>query len=463
MSLRMVSDPHVQRLPAGRRGLFHFLLFLIAVLPPAGAAQALAPGFGKLAVAIDGEACGKLRSWRGGDPRAVLDSGAGRHVTGVEFSPLVLEFGLPLPPVVQNWIGAFCSNQPATRSIILTEMDGGGRAVASTQLNESTLSAVGFSALGGAGGTTATVTLMIKPGYRTKIGPTDIRQPKDLGTVVTSSQFRLTLPGLSGNRVGGIAAFSVTARPGGGGVDGLNLALTMAATDAKPWTEWRDAVLGFGRNPVITPVEKTMDLTYLGSNLQVALLNLHFEGVSIVAVTPVFEGGGAVPQVQIELACARMSLAAAAPVAAPPVTPAAPSSPAPAPVPTPVERTMTPAAAANTSPEDMGARDPQGFPRPAGLVRQSYTSHIVPTQARETAEYSSKLAFDSVVANFAAAARAAEWQESSRSESGNTPAQRLMMIEYRQALAVASVRIYGKDKGSAASIDVTTQTPAGGK
>lgn len=414
-------------------------------------------------VAIDGQVCPGLRTWSGGEPRAIV-SGSTRAVTGAEFTPLRLEFDLPMAAPVQAWVSDFLAGRASRHTVLLTESNANRVPVRSVDLREAVLTQVRFEELAAVSKTAAAVTLVIRPGYRTKVGPTALTVPVLNKARALGASYRFSVPGLPATRVSRIAPVVVGGDVATGGQSSqplagvANLVIAVAAIDAQAWWDWRDAVLGFGPQPAITPMPKSGDLTYLSTDLKTDLMNLHFEGLSIVGITPVPATASGGAGIEVELACASVSLASPTPSAG--AAPVSPAAPAPSPAPTPTEtKPATVATADNTSPKDLGARDPKGFPRPAGLIRESYKSTIIPTQTFESAYYQSALPFDELSAAYLAAAKADGWKAQSQSESGDIPSRRLLMVDLIKAEARAHVRVYGKDQGSSSSVEVTTPTP----
>ncbi|WP_414665120.1 hypothetical protein [Horticoccus sp. 23ND18S-11] len=414
-------------------------------------------------VAIDGQVCPGLRTWSGGEPRAVVN-GSTRAVTGAEFAPLRLEFDLPMAAPVQAWVSDLLAGRTSRHTVLLTESNANRVPIRSVDLREAVLTQVRFEELNATAKVAAAVTLVIRPGYRTKVGPTAMTVPVLNKARALGSSFRFSVPGLPSTGVSRVAPLVIGGDLATGGQSSqplagvANVVIAVAAVDAQAWRDWRDAVLGFGPQPAISPMPMSGDLTYLSTDLKTELMNLHFDGLSIVEITPLPATASGGAGIEVELACAKVSLAPPTPSTG--TSPVSPAAPAPSPAPTPTEtKPATVATAENTSPKDLGARDPKGFPRPAGLVRESYKSTIIPTQTFESAYYQSTLPFDELSAAYLAAAKADGWKAQSQSESGDIPSRRLLMVDFIKGEARAHVRVYGRDQGSSSSVEVTTPTP----
>lgn len=313
--LRVLGPTHLMaKSPVSCRGGLWLLIAAWSLLSISSAFAASAAASSvtadRVVLSIDGVPCGNVKSWSGGDPRGIVGASGAKHIVGQEFAPLTLEFVMIPPAPVLEWIRGFTTNQAAPRRIILTECDANMKPIRSVELDEAALTEVTFSALDGAAKSSAMVTLVIRPSYRVKIAPTDIKLPAvPKSMVALSSNFRFSIPNLPSTRIARIETITLAVAPGFTATTVKNLLVTMSALDAQPWNDWRDAVFGFGSNPPITRAEKTAELVFLGPNMRTELLTLRFDGVSLIGVAA---SGNAtaetIARVQLELACDRAAV-----------------------------------------------------------------------------------------------------------------------------------------------------------
>jgi hypothetical protein len=109
----------------------------------------------------------------------------------------------------------------------------------------------------------------------------------------------------------------------------------------------------------------------------------------------------------------------------------------------------TGAPASVTSPADDGMRDPQRFPRIPGLIRTQFTAATYGAEIREAASYTSTVAPQDLQQQFVARLQAEGWRRVSGSESGNSPANALLMSVWKSGTAELDLRIYGRGPGAA--------------
>ncbi len=423
-----------------------------------------------ISFSVDGIAV-PVESWEGGDPRGRTNAdnqpvgaerfNAGKQLTGVVVAPLTLEFSVPLPAAIQNWISDFFANQLTPHNLVLTESTISQTVGTGVALNNCVLTEVRFSSLDAGALRSMRVAVVIQAGNWQKLTTAGPAPAQINRSIRPATSFRLQIAGLGTEMVGKIEAFTVR-RPAGGGVEFPNILVTMAAGRAADWIAWRDTSLGLGTAGAITPQKKDASLQFLDSAQSPGPFGLRLEGLQIIRTTRIADAGSELNKVLAEMLCDRITVASGAATA--PATTTAPAAQPPAEPTTPDDKPATPAASA-TSSADQGERDPADFPRPEGMERQTFVASSSQTQQREYATYSAKAGYDDMLARYDRLVEKAGWKPAYRTASGDSPEKRMIIIEWHRAgsESVAEVRIYSAKSGSTVSVTVTTYKPAAGK
>src|SRR5262249_47052878 len=103
-------------------------LALGAGTPAAFAASASFGISGSTFFSIDGVDAGSIRSWEGADLRADVvveptrsDLAPGKHLGQPYYTPLQITLSLPLSTPVMSWINDFCTLQPSTKTLVISD------------------------------------------------------------------------------------------------------------------------------------------------------------------------------------------------------------------------------------------------------------------------------------------------------------------------------------------------------
>ncbi len=98
-------------------------------------------------------------------------------------------------------------------------------------------------------------------------------------------------------------------------------------------------------------------------------------------------------------------------------------------------------------PADAGERDPADFPRPAGLVRQSFEHQQGVQRTTETATYHTGSGLDEIAGRYADALDAAGWKRGQHSDTG-TGLHRVVIVDWDRPAREAEIRFYGAKEGA---------------
>ncbi|ATC62626.1 hypothetical protein CMV30_00815 [Nibricoccus aquaticus] len=413
-------------------------------------------------VAIDGTGCAEMISWTGGEPHAaiVLSQGPGlatpqKSLGPIAYEPITIEAAMPFSPALQTVVSEMLSGAQTKRTLLLSSLDGSGQPVGENlQASGALLTEIHFPALDASARIPVRVKLVFQADHTSVTSATaSIASAGGTRNSDSTANFSLTLPGLPATGVSKIDAFTIrrasitvtsgsTTRYTPGPLTVPDLTVTIGGADITAWQAWRDS---FFPNPS-TPSPQTLSavpykngtLQLLSSDLHTPLFTLQLTklGLKRLAQPPV--EASTLLKLRAELFCESMSTWTGNGLAQP-ATPASPAAFTPQPVPTAtpppatkiIPRELDPAqtlstktiASAETSPDDKGARDPAGFPRPPSVTRTSYSSSREPALIREYAYYhaATTKAAD-LIAFYEKALEASGWKETARSEDNSGPA-----------------------------------------
>jgi len=109
-------------------------------------------------------------------------------------------------------------------------------------------------------------------------------------------------------------------------------------------------------------------------------------------------------------------------------------------------KNSTPAPAVAKPDGDTGSQDPTGFPRPGGLIRNSYSVSNGTSRTTETATYHAKAELAEVAALYLEATKTAGWTEGAHSDSG-AGFNLVRIIDWTMPAKEAEVRFYPAKAG----------------
>jgi hypothetical protein len=408
-------------------------------LPAATTAGNTGPA--SLAIQFDGADIGRVKRWQGGDPRLNF-ADANTRVAGVQVAPLEVVMTAPPAPAVTQNIRSFLGGANPSHELILTEY-AGDTPLAVSVLPEAILKELRVLPIDMRNSADA-------PGALTLVYQARPSESQRAGVRPAGTPNRATVHAIPVVAIDNLAASrnilglgEVVIQGRSAGRPGVsNLILRIRPADAAEFIAWCDAVRRGG------PAQNTraLQLTYYSANLRDWEFGLRFN-VFPMRVSRVMDSG----EVEVELVCRSVDLVQNG------GQPGAGST-----VAGPREETKVQESAAfenRGDPADQGARDPKEFPRPAGLVRQSFTGRYYERSSTEEASYSSATDLDSLSERYHKAAKAAGWTRTGLNESGNTPDKRMIMMEWQRDKTVADLRLYAAKTGSAVSLAVTAKQP----
>ena len=342
---------------------------LLIRLVPADAAVTTRTYATSQALSINGATCTELVQWSGGDPSATIvvesnGSPAKKHVGTWAYAPIVVEVSVPLSAALQNSLVGLCTNSATNQTLLLTDLDG-----KQLQANNAQLVEARFPALDAASKDSWHLTLVFRPESVQPIaGGTATPGGGGSRARASSSDFRVTLAGLPGNRISRVEPFTISRAAAADSVGAQrdltaafgatqipDLSFTLSYPDAADWATWGNDFLVQGHSTDIQ--EKSGSIEILGPDLQTVLLPLQLSHVGFKRLARVpGPADSGIQRLRADLYCEAITLAAspAAAGTAPASTGATPAAseppaattPAPAPAPAPTGTTAAPDATA---------------------------------------------------------------------------------------------------------------------
>lgn len=412
-------------------------------------------GGGSFRLSIDGIAYNNAKSWQGAETIAdiAVESATGgaapkKHVAGIHYAPLALEFNFEDSPAFFALINELLANKNSPHVVNITELDfnRAPRGPALEAVN-ATLVEVDFCRFDGSAKDPVRFTLVFQPG-QVRVGtPIAGSPPAKVGAkAALSSNFKFDLDALPCNRIASVAAFTAKRGTKSDNVEFSNLILTISAADFAPWKAWETSFLTEGQNA--DAQEKSATFTILAADMKTALQTVQFSHVGLVRLSEADSAAGheGIQRFEAELYFEGVAILASdatdkdkggsTPAATPPASTPAPAADKPADS-TPATTTAPagnepPAAPAVTpgqtgpdkdsmasDPADRAVRDPRGFLRIEGLVRKTYESGDWESSSEATATYVAKQSIDEVLKKYEDALKKAGWEELRKYESGS--------------------------------------------
>jgi hypothetical protein len=267
---------------------------------------------GKLALELDGQFAGWLKSANGGHAFAdVVTQGATvngtqrKHLAGVKYEDIVLTCGTGMSPSLYEWIKASFDKQSIRRNGSLVACDYNYKAQSWQNWFNTSISEIAFPACDAASKEPGNFTISLTPEeiqWKKGVGEDLLggRKPSTKESNWLPSNFRLSISGLDCSRVNKIeaitAATSVKQAPDSGMRQSLgaassmqmsSLAVTLAETDAGGFFRWmQDSMAGRQTSSGPGNAGKSGVLEFLDPSLRETLFSLSFFGLGINQLVP---------------------------------------------------------------------------------------------------------------------------------------------------------------------------------
>lgn len=454
---------------------------------------------------LDGVACGPVDNFEGGDARTsvVVEPSSGnalpkKHVTGVNYAPIIFDVRFPLPKPVVDAINEFAANRRSPSTLVLATYNQNFQLYGTPlQANNAVLTEVRFPLLDVANakdvmratlvftaGSVQTATV----GVPATLSATSVRQ--STGT----SGFKVHIGTLPTTGLSQVQAFTIKQSSGSAAPEFSNVMLTLVASDLAGWSAWRDSFVINGINDDAS--EKNASLEFLSSatssGAPAVVFTLQFSHVGIVRAStiPMPSGAEGVNRFQSEIYYETVSLTgaptpplSALPVdsstiplstatVAPTATPTSPVATTPTPTST-VITTTTPvrevapvatgrvpvSSVGRTATVDQGARDPKDLPRPEGTVRKNYSSITQKTSLQELVIYTTRETLDPIEEFYMKNLTAARWELVSRFENNQAVgSMHQIILNLKNGLRTVAITLTEvKAGGSEISVNLTTK------
>jgi len=404
---------------------------------------------------INGVECTEVTSWSGGDISGsvveVVENSAvtKKHIGQVGYEPIVAKATPPLSAALSACLADLCAGRSAPVSLELSGTDAKPFQATNAQLIEAQ-----FAALDGSSKSVYEITFVFRA---ESVRPLASAVKPSIKTAKASralaSNFRFTLGNLDTNRVASIEPFIITRATVANSVGAMrdpsvqtgpakfpDFVVVTSDAGAASWTAWRDDFLVRGNRTDANELDGS--LTLLGPDMKTPLLSLQLLHMGITRFAQNLSPNESIARSTASLYCEQITLA--------------PSATTPTTNPTPATTASTPTQT-TTNPNDVGLRDPAGFPRPAGLTRTAYSKTDSDTRLSESAGYSSELDSASLLETYLKVLAVDGWKKDSMNESGSTPADRMILSYWRKDKSEADLRLYAAKKGSTVSLTLTTE------
>jgi len=442
--------------------------------------------------------------FEGGDARTsvVVEPPAGtalpkKHVTGINYAPIIFDVGFPLPKPVVDVINEFAANRRSPRTLVLATYNQNFQLHGSPlQANNAVLTEVRFPRLDVANAKDVTRATLVFTAGSTQTATVGVPATLSAASIRQSagtSGFKFHLGTLPTTGLSEVQAFTIKQPPGSAAPDFSNVTLTLAASDLAGWRSWRDSFVVNGLNDDAS--EKSATLEFLSSatssGAPTVVFTLQFSHVGIVRAStiPMSSGVEGVNRFQAELYYETVTLTGAPLTAllvdpstlplntatvAPTSTPTSPVATTPTPLPTsPVITTTTPvrevapnvtrvpgSSVGATATVDQGARDPKELPRPEGTVRKNYSSVTQKTSFQELVIYTTRETLDPIEAFYMKSLTAAGWELVSRFENNQAVgSMHQIILNLKNGLRTVAITLTEvKAGGSEISVNLTTKS-----
>lgn len=409
---------------------------------------------------INGVKCPEVVSWSGGDISGTVvetvtsNNVTKKHISQVSYEPVVAKAIPPLSAGLSACLADLCAGRSTPVTLELSGSDPKPLQATKAQLVEAQ-----FAALDGSSKDAYEIAFVfraesVRPqasASGTTVGVSAAKTSRAL-----ASNFRFTLGNLDTNRVASIEPFVIARAAVADSVGALrdtsvqtgptkfsNLVIVTSDASAASWTTWRDDFLVRGNNTDANELDGL--LTILGPDLKTPLLSLQISHVGITRFAHNLTSNGAIARSTATLYYEQIALVS-------PATPPTATTPT-----TPTTPTTTTPTKTTTNANDVGLRDPAGFPRPIGLIRTAYSKSDSDSRLSESAGYSSEQEVDALLEAYLKILSGDGWKKESLSESGNSPADHMILSYWRKDKMQADLRLYAAKKGSTVSLSLTTE------
>jgi len=287
---------------------------------------------GNFVLNLDGKSCGFLKSVAGGGAMAdVVNEKIGadhfvhKHISGVKYEELEMDFSFSMTPSLFDWIAASWSANSQRKSGSILACDAGHAIKNEREFHNALITETVIPACDGASKEQGYFKLKVAPEYtRTKAGSgkTDATYSKTHDKLWCSNNFRLEIDGLDATKVNRIESFSVKQKVAveavgelrdyqkePGTIEFPNLKITLSEASAQKWNDWFEDFVVKGNCG--EDKEKSGTLTFLTPNLKTAVGSVKFEHLGIFKLSPEPASANSerIRRVTAELYCERMIFA----------------------------------------------------------------------------------------------------------------------------------------------------------
>lgn len=281
---------------------------------------------GSFQLVLDGARTGFPRSVDGGSPVAAVisekadSSGiAKKHLGKISYSPLVLQCGPRMGPVLFDWINASWTGKAQQKDGSILTADVSLAVISQRDFVHALITETTFPALDGSSKDPAYLTVTLAPEYTRDSKPSGkVTGEPVKQTLWTASNFRVAIDGLNCTRVMRVDALTVKqavveasdVRAGRlpGQLEFPNLKITFSQVGAETWFAWFEDFVVKGNND--QSKEKNGSIALLSADMKDELLRIDLFNLGIFAIGPEKTDAGAdkIAAVTAQLYCERMEL-----------------------------------------------------------------------------------------------------------------------------------------------------------
>ena len=278
---------------------------------------------------LDGQNCGFVKSVAGGGATAdVINEKMGadhvvrKHLGGVKYEELVIDFGFSMKAPVYDWIAKSWEMNYQRKNGSIVGCDYKLEAKTEREFFNGLITETAFPALDASSKQAAYITLKVAPEYtkaKKASGKAEAPGAKGQQKLLLPSNFRLEIAGLDASRVSKIDAFSVKQsvtedfagelrdyQKEPGKLEFPNLKITLSQASSQPWFDWfEDFVI---KGNCSEDKEKTGTIFFLSPNRKETLASIELQNLGIFRLSEDAAEAQSeqIKRVTAELYCERM-------------------------------------------------------------------------------------------------------------------------------------------------------------
>ncbi len=281
---------------------------------------------GRYGIMLDGAMAGWVSSVEGGSASAdvvVEKLGADRvvkkHIAGVKYEDITLQFGLGMSKSFYDWLAATFEQKDLRKDGEIVAADLSGKVTSSQSFSQALIGEVGFPALDASSKDAAQMTVKFKPEYtrsKSGAGPSISYSAATGQKKWLPSNFRLKIDGLDCSHVNKIEGLTVKVHYAENLVgesrdyqreptylEVPNLVVTLAASSAQDFYNWHEDFVIKGNNG--EDKERSGSLDYLSPDVKTVLFGLKFKHLGIYKLSEEKAEGSsdAIRRVRAEMYC----------------------------------------------------------------------------------------------------------------------------------------------------------------